>query len=157
MSVHHSNGLRTETQFSIFLINKPGVLARVCRKLAAEKINILGLSMHDSTEHGVLRVVVDDADNARAALNDVDLPRTETIVLAATLPNRAGVLADVVERLASEHVNVHYAYCTTGSAGGKTLGFFKVSNLAKAMQILEERKPRRRSQAIRPDGRSRLR
>jgi hypothetical protein len=138
------NGLRTDTQFSVFLVNKPGILARVVQQLAENKINIVALSMMDSTEHGVLRLVVEEPDKARSALNGLDVHKTETTVLTATLPNRPGGLADVVERLAREHINVHYAYVTTGARGGKTLGVFKVSDQHKAIQVLSERKPKRR-------------
>ncbi len=137
--------VRVDTQFSLFLVNRPGVLQRIAHQLAGRKINIVALSMQDSTEHGVLRLVVEDADAARAALTDLDLPTTETTVLSVTLPNRPGALADVVERLAAETINVHYAYCTTGARGGNTLGIFKVSNQAKAQVVLGERKPKRRS------------
>ncbi len=151
------NSLGTDTQFSVFLANKPGVLARVVQRLAENRINIVALSMMDSTEHGVLRIVVEDAARARSALASLDLPRTEQTVLLATLPNRPGALADMLERLAAGHVNVHYAYCTTGAAGGKTLGVFKVDNLQKAVQLLGERRPRRKPEApvVRANGRAR--
>lgn len=151
------NSLGTDTQFSVFLVNKPGVLARVVQRLAENRINIVALSMMDSTEHGVLRVVVEDPSRARTTLAALDLPRTEQTVLTATLPNRPGALADVLQRLAAGHVNVHYAYCTTGAAGGKTLGVFKVDNVNKAVQLLAERRPRRKAEAtaVRANGRAR--
>jgi hypothetical protein len=137
--------VKTETQFSVFLVNKPGVLARVVQSLADQKINIVALSMMDSTEHGVLRLVVSQPQQAREALSNLDVHKTETTVLLAALPNRPGALADMMERLALEHINVHYAYCTTGASGGKTIGVFKVSDQNKAIQVLSERKPRRKT------------
>jgi len=134
---------KTDTQFSVFLANKPGVLCQVVRELARNKINILAMSMMDATEHGVLRLVAENGDNARQALGRLDLPMTETTVVTATLPNRPGALADVVERLDAAHIKVHYAYCTIGARHGKALGIFKVSNVAKAVRVLSERKPRR--------------
>lgn len=149
--------LRTATQLSVFLVNKPGVLASVCHRLAEEKINIIGISMMDATEHGVLRLVAEDAARARRALTALDVPTTEQEVLLASLPNRPGALADMVERLAAAHISVHYAYVTTGAAGGKTLGIFKVSDQNKAIKTLTERVPRRRTEpaAIRANGRRR--
>lgn len=137
--------MRTEPQLSVFLVNKPGVLARVCHKLAGAKINIIALSMMDSTEHGVLRIVVHDPSTAKEAIAALDLPVTETQVLVVELPNRTGALADVVERFAIGHVNVNYAYVTTGGTAGKTLGVFRVSDMQKAQQLLSDRKPRRRA------------
>jgi hypothetical protein len=139
-----SNGIKSETQFSVFLVNKPGILAQVCQRLADDHVNILALSMMDSTEHGVLRMVVEDPVRARHSLAELDVPTTESQVLVATLPNRPGSLADVVERLSLAHVNVNYAYCTTGAPGGKSMGVFRVSDLKKAIGVLGERRPRRK-------------
>jgi hypothetical protein len=140
-----SNGVtRMDTQFSVFLANKPNILAQVCQQLADDRVNILALSMMDASEHGVLRLVVEDAERARRSLDALNVPRTETAVLLASLPNRPGAMADVVERLASNHIGVSYAYCTAGAAGGQTLGVFRVSDFKKAVQVLEERRPRRK-------------
>ncbi|MFQ5806070.1 MAG: amino acid-binding protein [Phycisphaerae bacterium] len=154
-----ANSLKAVTQFSVFLANKPGELCQVVRRLAASKINIVAMSMMDATEHGVLRLVVEDPSGIRETLGALNLPRTETTVLTATLPNRPGALADVVERLDQEHIQVHYAYCTAGARNGKSLGVFKVSNLNKAIRVLSERKPRRSTAAtaIRKNGRGRRR
>jgi hypothetical protein len=136
--------LWTETQFSVFLVNKPNTLARVCQQLANDKINILAISMMDSTEHGVLRLIAENTEAARRSLALLDVPTAETTVLLANLPNRPGALADVVERLASAHIGVNYAYVTSGARNGRALGVFRVADIGKALNVLEERKPRRR-------------
>lgn len=141
---NNHDSVRTETQFSVVLANKPGVLAGVVQHLADRKVNIAALSMMDSTEHGVLRLVAENPDSARMALGELNLPKSEQQVVVATLPNHAGAFAGVVAQLASQHINIHYAYCTTGARGGKTLGILKVDNVPKAIQVLGERKPRRR-------------
>jgi hypothetical protein len=141
-----ANGtMRSDTQFSVFLANKPVILARVCQQLADDKVNIVAMSMMDSTEHGVLRLVVEDVSKARHTFSSLNVPTAETTVLLATLPNRPGALADVVERLATSHVTVSYAYCTTGARAGKTTGVFRVSDIKKAEKILSERHPRRKT------------
>lgn len=135
------------SQFSIFLINKPGVLARICQQIAEDKVNIVAMSMMDSTEHGVLRIVAEKPEQIRESLQALNVPMTEAPVLLATLPNRPGALADVMERLASARVSINYAYVTSGARGGKTLGIFSVSNTNKATQVLSERKPKRKQPA----------
>ena len=147
--------LSADTQFSVFLASRPGVLSKIVRELAAHKINLVAMSMMDATEHGVLRLVAEDPASVRETLGQLDVPKTETTVLIAGLPNRPGALAEVVERLDEAHIQVHYAYCTTGSRNGRTLGVFKVSNLNKAVQVLAERRPRRKTTAtaISPKGR----
>ena len=128
---------RTQTQFSIFLVNKPGVLAQVTRALADQKVNVLAMTLVDSQEHGVLRIVAGNPDSARSALAKLNLPMTETDVLCLDLSNRPGALADVAGLLGSNHVNINYAYCTSGAPGGRTTGIFKVADPAKAIRILK--------------------
>jgi hypothetical protein len=128
---------RTETQFSVFLVNKPGVLAQVTAALAKAKLNVVAMTLVDSQEHGVLRLVFDDAATARGVLAKLNLPMTETEVLCLDLSNRPGVLADVATLLGEHHININYAYCTSGAPGGRTTGIFKVADVKKAQHVLK--------------------
>lgn len=130
--------VRIETQFSVFLVNKPGVLAQVTRALAEEKINVVAMTLVDSQEHGVLRIVAEDAASARAVLAKLNLPMTETEVLCLDLSNRPGALADAAGLLGTNHININYAYCTSGAPGGRTTGIFKVADQNKAQRLLKE-------------------
>ncbi|HOW72958.1 MAG TPA: ACT domain-containing protein [Phycisphaerae bacterium] len=132
------------SQFSVFLVNKPGVLAQVTRQIAMARINVLAMTLADSSEHGVLRLVVDAPGRLREALARLNLPTTETEVLVVALANRSGALADLCQKLADAHINISYAYCTTGAQGGKTNGVFKVADNKKAMKVLQEKGPKRR-------------
>ena len=132
--------IETMSQFSIFLPNKPAMLADVCRTLASAKINIIALSMMDASEHGVLRLVARDPEKVRRALKPLDPSMTETRVLAITMPNRPGALADVCEKLSGNRVQISYLYQTTGAVGGKSIGVIKVDNTAKAIKILEAKR-----------------
>jgi len=125
------------TQFSVFLVNKPGVLAQVTRALADSKVNLVAMTLVDSQEHGVLRFVAEDAPKARDVVKKLNLPSTETEVLGMELSNRPGALADVAGLLGENHVNINYAYCTSGAPGGRTTGIFKVADIKKAQQILK--------------------
>jgi len=126
------------TQFSVFLVNKPGILARVTRALADEKINVVAMTLVDSQEHGVLRLVAQDVNAARAVLARLNLPMTETEVLCVDLPNQSGALADVATLLGENHININYAYCTSGAPGGRTTGVFKTADHAKAEKLLKK-------------------
>lgn len=132
------------TQFSVFLVNKPGVLAKVTRALAQTKTNVLAMTMMDSSEHGVLRLVVSNPDKARSTLKNLNLPMTEVEVLMVEMANRSGALADVCGQLAESHINIAYAYCTTGGRGGKSRGIFKVADVKKAMKVLTPKGPKHR-------------
>ena len=127
---------KTATQFSVFLVNKPGVLAQVTTALATAKLNLLAMTLVDSQEHGVLRMVVEDEAETRKVLGKLNLPMTETEVLCLDLPNRPGALADVATLLGENHININYAYCTSGAPGGRTTGVFNVADLNKARHVL---------------------
>jgi len=126
------------TQFSIFMVNKPGVLAQVLGEFARAKINIIAMTMMDSVEHGVMRVVFAAPKKAREVLSKLNMPHSETEVLCVNLANKAGALAAVAEKLAKNHINIAYAYCTAGAKGGRTTGVLKVADVKKAMRILQQ-------------------
>jgi hypothetical protein len=128
----------TTTQFSIFLVNKPGVLAQLTSAFAAAKINIVAMTLVDSQEHGVMRLVVEKPDQARGVLKKLNLPTTETEVLCLELNNRPGALADIAGLLGKNHININYAYVSSGAPGGHTTGIFKVNDLKKAQHLLKE-------------------
>ena len=125
-----------QTQFSIFLVNKPGVLAQVTGALAKAKINIIALTLMDSMEHGVLRLVCDDSGAARKVLGKTHDRWTETEVLVIEMANKPGAFSAMAQKLADNHVNISYAYCTSGARGGKTNGVFKVADMKKAVKLL---------------------
>jgi hypothetical protein len=125
-------------QFSVFMVNKPGVLAQVLGEFARAKINIIAITMMDSVEHGVMRVVFATPERAREVLSKLNMPYNETEVLCVNLTNKSGALAAVAEKLAKNHINIAYAYCTAGARGGRTTGVLKVANVKKAMRVLQQ-------------------
>lgn len=135
-------------QFSIFLANKPGVLSRIFRELAKAKLNVTSVAMMDSMEHGVLRMIVENPLEARALFKKLNVPVTETDVLAATLANRPGAAADLCERLSTAHITIGYMYCTTGAKGGKTMVVLKVPDIRKAIKVIEGSKSTRRDMKV---------
>jgi hypothetical protein len=125
-------------QFSIFMVNKPGVLAQLLGEFARAKINVIAMTVMDSVEHGVLRVVLAEPEKAREVLSKLNTPYNETDVLCINLTNKSGALAAVAEKLAKDHINISYAYCTAGAKGGRTTGVLKVADVKKAMRVLQE-------------------
>lgn len=137
--------MQRNVQFSVFLVNKPGVLSQIFRELAKAKVNIEAVAMMDSMEHGVLRFTVDEPAGTRTALQRLNIPCTETEVLEVALANRPGAVADICERLADAHINIGYLYCTSSTAPGKTNVVLKVPDIKKAIKVLENgaKAPRR--------------
>ncbi|MHC4575742.1 MAG: ACT domain-containing protein [Planctomycetota bacterium] len=119
------------TQFSVFMVNKPGVLAQVLGEFARAKINIIAMTMMDSVEFA-------EPEKAKNVLLKISMPYNETEVLCVNLTNRSGALAAVAEKLARNHINISYAYCTAGARGGRTTGVLKVADVKKAMRVLEQ-------------------
>ena len=126
-----------EPQFSVFLINKPGVLANVTTAMAKERINITALSMMDSVEHGVLRIVCDDPARVRKLLGKTHDHWTESDVLLLEMDNRPGAFAQVAQKLAEAHVSIAYAYITGGGGDGRSKAVFKVADMKKAIKVLD--------------------
>lgn len=118
------------------MINKPGVLSLILSELAAARINIIALTVMDSSEHGVLRVVVAVPEKIRKILAKLNLQYNESDVLCINLANKSGAFAAVAEKLAKAHVNISYAYCTAGARGGRTTGILKVADIKKAIKTL---------------------
>jgi hypothetical protein len=129
--------MRLETQFSMFVINKPGVLAAVAGALSAAQVNMTALSLMDSGDHGMLRMVCSDPEKARSVLSAAHDRWTETQVLVLELGNTPGAFAAVSQKLADEKVNVTYAYATSCAADPKAAAVFKVDDPAKTMAILQ--------------------
>jgi hypothetical protein len=133
-----------QTQFSVFLVNKPGVLASVTNALGKAKVNIIALTLMDSMEHGVLRIVCDNGGAARDVLGRCHDRWTETDVLVLELPNEPGAFAKIAGKLAEAHINISYAYSTGGAHGGRTTAVFKVADMKKAQKLLVGERPSRK-------------
>ena len=129
--------LSIESQFSVFLINKPGVLANVTTAMARERINISALSMMDSVEHGVLRIVCNEPEKVRKLLGKTHDHWTESEVLLMDMDNRPGAFAAVAQKLAEAHVSIAYAYITGGGGKGRSKAVFKVADMKKGIKVLE--------------------
>lgn len=125
-------------EITAFLENKPGRLAKICSALAQEKINIQALSVMDTPDRSVLRLVTDDLEPTRKVLTSVGTEFQHHEVLAVDLENRPGALAKILEKLADEHINIEYAYAAPSGASGRTVGIFHLSNPKRAFKILSE-------------------
>src|SRR5829696_3894767 len=120
------------------LENKPGRLAKICSALAHEKIDVRALSVMDSGDRSVLRLVTDQVEATKRVLTSLGSEFELSEVLAVEMENRTGALARVLERLAEEHININYAYASTAATPGRALGIFHTSNQKRALQILTE-------------------
>ena len=97
-------------QISVFLENKSGRLAEVTRTLGKHDINIRALSIADTTDFGILRLIVNKPADANRILREEGFMVSETEVIAVDVPDRPGGLADVLEMLGKVGVNIEYLY-----------------------------------------------
>jgi len=91
--------MHVASQLAVFLENKPGTLARLCEALAQKQINLLALTVSDTVDHAVVRIVVDRPSEALSVLEDAGMLVVATDVLVVEVPNRPGGLADSAARL----------------------------------------------------------
>lgn len=97
-------------QISVFIENKTGKLAEVTKYIAENNINMKALSIADTHDFGILRIICDNHDNAVAVLRDGGYVVAETEVLAVEMPDKPGSLAKILEVLAEANVFVEYTY-----------------------------------------------
>ena len=128
--------IESVTQLAVFLSNRPGALARVCEELASAKINIHALSISDTADHSVVRMVVSDPTKALMLLGERGVLALETEVLMIETENHPGMLGRIAERLAEAEVNIEYAYmaATLNSANG--LMILRPDDIEKAHKVV---------------------
>lgn len=133
--------MHTAKQLSVSLVNKPGRLADMLAGLSKGKVSFRALAVMDSGDRGTVRFVPDDVDAARRVLDSMNVKYEATDVLMADVPNQAGGFRKVCERLAAEHLNIDYAYCSLqmpGKGHGGVAAVIKVNDMAKARRVLNE-------------------
>lgn len=126
-------------QLSIFVENKFGRLEAIVDTLSKANINIRALSLAEAQDYGVLRVIVDDAESAKRALNDVGVIAKITDVVAVYLDDRSGGLASVLSVLKDAEIAIEYMYAFLGRTEGKALMVLKADDEAKTEKVLTEK------------------
>ncbi|MCK8825106.1 ACT domain-containing protein [Fuchsiella alkaliacetigena] len=126
-------------QISIFLENKSGRLADVTETLGSAEINIRALSIADTSDFGILRLIVDQPDKALAILKEEGFTVNETEVVAVGVDDTPGGLAKALAVLKEEEINIEYMYAFIGRASGDALVVFRVQEIERANQVLKER------------------
>lgn len=124
-------------QLSVFLENRPGRLLAVTKVLKEHHINIVSISLADTSEYGLLRMIVSDPDGAKKVLGESGFSAMITEVLALRLPNGVGRLQALLEVLSEKEQNVEYMYILA-TGGGNDSMIVKTSDLESAAQVLLE-------------------
>jgi len=125
-------------QLSLFMENKPGALSRPCKTLAEAGINILTMSLADTQQFGILRLIVRDWQKAKDVLEAAGNVVNVTEVLAVEIEDRPGGLAKVISSIEAAGLNVEYTYAFTCGCNGKAILVFRFENPDEALQKLQQ-------------------
>jgi len=127
-------------QLSIFIENKKGELTDITKILSTNKISLKAINLVDTTEFGILRLLVDDADSTKRILDDNGFSLTITEVFAVSINDHIGSFNEVLALLSENDINIEYTYTINCSKNGAFI--FKVSpdDLKKAIKVLSKSK-----------------
>ena len=123
-------------QLSVFLENKPGRLCAATDALAREGINISALTLADTSEFGILRLLVDQPDRAKAVLSDSGVAARLTDVLAVAMDDAPGGAVGILHLLSEAGLNIEYMYACVGRESGKAIMVIRTDDTELAADIL---------------------
>ncbi len=123
-------------QLSVFLENRPGTLAQMCRELGEGGVGIHAMTVSDTVDHAVVRMIVSDPLKAAHILGEHGLLVIERDVVVVEADNRPGELADLAAKLAAARVNIEYAYCASPPRARKGIIVVRPSNVKRAVEAL---------------------
>jgi hypothetical protein len=127
-------------QLSIFLENKAGRLAEVTRALSKADINIRALSLADTSEFGILRLIVNDHEKAKAVLKEQGFTVGRTHVVAVEVADRPGGLDAILQLLSAGGINVEYMYAFVQASGRDAALILRFDKTDEALELLAARK-----------------
>jgi hypothetical protein len=125
-------------QISVFLENNAGRLGEVTKVLADANINIRAISIADTADFGILRLIVDKHDVAITALNTAGFTTRLSDVAAVEIGDTPGSLAQVMELFRKSNVNIEYLYASLEGKVGKAVVIFKMENLDQSLKIIRD-------------------
>ena len=128
------------TQISIFLENKKGRLLDVCALLGKNKINIRALTIAESEEFGILRIVVDKPEAAAKVLKSAGFTANMTDIVAVEVDDRPGGLAAILKLLSQNDLNVEYMYGFVEKRSDRAMLVFRFEKPDEAIRVLKKHK-----------------
>lgn len=124
-------------QISVFLENKKGRLFEALKAIAEKNINIRALSIADTSEFGILRMIVDNPEEAKNALEEAGFTTKISNVVAIGVKDKPGGLAEVLEHLFKADINVEYVYAFVAKSGEEAVVVLRTNHLDKTIDLLK--------------------
>ncbi len=126
-------------QISIFIENRSGRLREVADVLGKNTINIRALSLADTSDYGILRLIVDNPEKARDVLKRDNFTLSETDVIAVEVADKPGGLSDVLDILGETGINVEYMYAFVEKSSNNAVIIFRIEDIETAIKVLGEK------------------
>lgn len=126
------------TQLSVFLENKPGHLQSALAILAQKGINITTLTIAETADFGILRMLADQPEQAQAVLKEGDFTASITEVLAIEITDSPGSLHQAIATFSRNNLNIEYMYAFTGKRGNQAVMIFRFDDIDKAADALQK-------------------
>lgn len=123
-------------QISIFIENKSGRLAEICEVLGQAGVNIRALSLADTSDFGILRLIVNDSEKALKVLREQSFTVSKTEVIGVEVPDQPGGLTTILRILDKHQVNVEYMYAFVERSGDNAVIIFRFDDVDEAIQVL---------------------
>lgn len=124
-------------QVSVFLENQPGHLIRVCKVLAQANVNLITISIAETKDFGVMRLIVDDPERAKEALSNAKISCKLIDVLSIEVANKAGSFLEILERAQAEKLNIEYAYAMPAQTPESSVMVLKFEDIAAAEKLFK--------------------
>lgn len=127
-----------EKQLSVFVENKPGRLSSICSTLADNGINIYAMSVHDTIDHAIVRLIVDSPNKALLLLEQEGTYIIVQDVVVVNIDNRPGIISMIAKKLFRADINIEYAYCTATKNQENGCLVIKTKDPEQTCEILED-------------------
>ena len=127
-----------EKQLSVFMENKPGRLSYICNTLAEANVNIHAMSVHDTVDHAIVRLIVDSPNKALIILEEEGLYIVTQDVVVLDIENKPGIISMIAKKLFRADVNIEYAYCTATKNQESGCLVIKTKDAEQTLELLEE-------------------
>ncbi len=124
-------------QLAVFVENKHGSLNEIISLIADAGVDIRALSISETQDFGILRMIVSDLETAKTALRTNEYIYNVTDVVGASVPDRPGAMAGVIKLLSENEINLEYVYAFLGSDHGSACVILRVADNEKAEKVLE--------------------
>lgn len=126
----------TVHQISVFIENKPGTMVSITDALGKAGVDIRALSLADTQDFGILRLIVDNTEKAKEALTSIGCVISVTDVIAAAVPNTPGATTEMIHLLSENGINIEYIYSYISSVDKKAYIVLRIKDTAKAVSVL---------------------